>query len=91
MVPTIYVREPWSASSEAAVLWGSLTGALPPEAVKQGMTRLVEVDGAMFLLQDRYYEFSAANRHEELCSLLIKRVTGKAEDHDPYVHRRDDV
>jgi hypothetical protein len=43
MVPTIYVEEPWSASSEALVARGPLKGGLPPEVAERRLVRLTEV------------------------------------------------
>jgi hypothetical protein len=75
MVPTIYAAEPWSAASEALVAWASQKGGLPPEAAERRMVRLIEVEGAVELLNDRYFELSAARRYDELSNLLIQRVT----------------
>jgi hypothetical protein len=74
MVPTIYVEEPWSASSEALVAWGPLKGGLPPEVAERRLVRLTEVEGAIDLLNDRYFDLSAARRYDELSELLIQRV-----------------
>ena len=74
MVPTIYAVEPWSPSSEALVAWGSLKGGLPPEAAERRMVRLIEVEGAIALLKDRYFELTVAHRYGELCNLLIQLV-----------------
>ena len=74
MVPTIYAAQPWSPSSEALVAWGSMKGGLPPEAAERRMVRLVEVEGAVDLLEDSYFDLSAARRYDELSELLIQRV-----------------
>ena len=74
MVPTIYALEPWSPSSEALVAWGSLKGGLPREAAERSMVRLIEVEGAIDLLGNRYFDLSVARRYDELCNLLIQRV-----------------
>jgi hypothetical protein len=75
MVPTIYAAEPWSPSSEALVAWGSMSGGLPAEAAERRMVRLIEVEGAIELLEDRYFDLSAARRYDELSNLLVQRVT----------------
>jgi hypothetical protein len=74
MVPTIYAAEPWLPSSEAIVAWGSLKGGLPAGAVEHRMVRLTEVEGAIALLKDHYFDFTAARRYDELCNLLIQLV-----------------
>jgi hypothetical protein len=79
MVPTIYAAEPWSPSSEALVAWGSMKGGLPPEAAERQMVRLIEVEGAVDLLEDRYFDLSATRRYDELSNLLIQRVLRRNE------------
>jgi hypothetical protein len=74
MVPTIYAAEPWSPSSEALVAWGSMKGGLPPEVAERRMVRLIEVEGAVDLLKDRYFDLNAAGRYDELSELLIQGV-----------------
>jgi hypothetical protein len=74
VVPTIYAAEPWTPTSEALVTWGSLKGGLPDEAAKRRMVRLIEVGGAVELLQDRYFDLSVAGRYAELSNLLVERV-----------------
>jgi hypothetical protein len=39
------------------------------------MVRLIEVEGAIELLEDRYFDLSAARRYDELSNLLVQRVT----------------
>jgi hypothetical protein len=74
LVPTIYAAEPWSAHSEALVAWASLKGGLPSEAAARRMVRLIEVEGAVELLRDRYFDLNAAGKYDELSTLLIQRV-----------------
>ena len=89
VVPTIYAAEPWTPSSEALVIWGSLKGGLPVEAAKRRMVQLIEVGGAVELLHDRYFDLSVAGRYNELCNLLIQRVIQR--NSGPYIHRSNDV
>ena len=91
MVPTIYAEEPWSPSSEAIVAWGSLKGGLPSVAAERRLVRLVEVEGALSLLKDRYFELSSAGQYDALCTLLIQRVSERSQNRDPYVYRHHDV
>jgi hypothetical protein len=89
MVPTIYATEPWSPSSEAIVAWGSLKGGVPPEAAERRMVRLVEVAGAVTLLEDQYHALATTQRYDELCNLLLERVAQRKRACDPYVYRHD--
>ena len=43
------------------------------------MVRLIEVEGAIDLLEDHYFDLSAARRHDELSNLLIARVIRRNE------------
>jgi hypothetical protein len=74
MVPTIYAAEPWSPHSEALVAWAPEKGGLPPEVAERRMVRLVEVERAIELLKDCYYELRVARRFDDLSELLIQRV-----------------
>ena len=74
LVPTIYAAEPWTPRSEALVALGSLKDGLPPEVAARRMVRLIEVEGAIELLKDRYFDLRAADRYDELSTLLIQRV-----------------
>jgi len=38
------------------------------------MVRLIEVQGAVELLEDHYFELSTARRYDEPTSLLVQRV-----------------
>jgi len=91
LVPTIYAAEPWLPSSAAIVALGSLKGGLPPAAAERRLVRLVEVEGAVTLLKDRYFELSAAGQYEALCNLLLERVAERTRSRDPYVYRSNDV
>ena len=79
MVPTIYAAEPWSPSAEALVAWASMKGGLPPEPAERRMVRLIEVEGAIDLLKDRYFDLSTDRRYDELATLLIQRVVRRNE------------
>ena len=74
MEPTIYAVEPWLAPSEALVAWGSLKGGLPNEVAARRMVRLIDVKGAIELLNDRYYDLSTTGRYDQLAELLVERV-----------------
>jgi hypothetical protein len=74
MMPSIYAAEPWSPSSEALVAWSPMRGGLPPEPAERRLVRLIEVEGAIELLKDRYRHLSADRRYDELSTLLIERV-----------------
>ena len=91
LVPTIYAAEPWAPDSDALVALGSLKGGLPPEVAKRQMTRVFEVAGARSILGDCYDKFAQAQRFDELCTILIERVTDLAVRRDPYGYRRADV
>jgi hypothetical protein len=91
LVPTIYAAEPWAPGSDALVALGSLKGGLPPEAAKRQMTRVFEVAGARSILGDCYVEFAEGERFDELCKILIERITELAGRGDPYGYRRADV
>jgi hypothetical protein len=80
LVQTIYAAEPWSAGSEALVDWASQKGGLPTEVAKRRMVRLIDVEGALALLKDRYFDLSARGAYDELSDLLIQRVTLRNSD-----------
>ena len=74
MVPTIYAAEPWLPHSEALVAWAPPKGGLPPEVAKRRMVRIIDVEGAIALLKDRYFELRAADSYDTLSELLIQRA-----------------
>jgi hypothetical protein len=80
MIPTIYVAEPWGARSEALVAWQPQKGGLPPDVAKRHMVRLIDVSGAMALLEDRYFDLRAAGAYDELATVLIQRVALRNSD-----------